>query len=102
MSNRFKAVIRLVSTIVLTVNALLTASGMNPIPFDETLFTEVATYIADGAIIVWTWFKDAPMTKIANKHHDEMVLEKQTEKGALGENFFDTVEEADQDAGSNL
>lgn len=95
MSNRVKAVIRLMVTVVLTVNALLTASGLNPIPFDEALFTEVATYIVDGAMIVWTWFKDAPMTKIANKHHDEMVLEKRIEKGMLGENFFDTVEEVE-------
>ena len=95
MGNRLKAVIRLVSTIVLTVNALLTASGVNPIPFDEMLFTEVATYVADGVMIVWTWFKDAPMTKIGNKHHDEMVLEKRIEKGMLGENFFDAVEEVE-------
>lgn len=102
MSNRIKAVIRLVSTIVLTVNALLTASGINPIPFDETLFTEVTTYIVDGVMIIWTWFKDAPMTKIGNKHHDEMVLEKKTLKGTAGENFFDAVEEVDVDAGSSL
>lgn len=95
MSNRVKAVIRLIVTLVVTVNAFLTASGLNPIPFDETLFTEVATYIADGVMIVWTWFKDAPMTKIGNKHHDEMVLEKKILKGAAGENFFDAVEEVE-------
>ena len=98
MSNRIKAVIRLMCTIVVTVNALLTASGINPIPFDETLFTEVVTYIVDGVMIIWTWFKDAPMTKIGNKHHDEMVLEKKTLKGAAGENFFDAVEEVGTNA----
>lgn len=102
MSNRIKAIIRLIATLVLTVNMYLTAKGINPIPFDEAMVTEAVTLIVAIGSEIWTWYKDAPMTKIANKHHDEMVLEKQTEKGALGENFFDTVEEADQDAGSNL
>ena len=53
------------------------------------------TYVVDGFMIVWTWWKDAPMTKIGKKHHDEMVMEKQTEKGVNGENFFDAVEEAE-------
>lgn len=93
MGNKVKALARLIATVVLTVNMFLTAKGINPIPFDESLFTEVLTYIADGAMIVWTWFKDAPMTKIGNKHHDEMVLEKKTLKGVAGENFFDAAEE---------
>lgn len=98
MGNKVKALARLIATVVLTVNMFLTAKGINPIPFDESLFTEVLTYIADGVMIFWTWYKDAPMTKIGNKHHDEMVLEKKTLKGAAGENFFDTVEEVGTNA----
>ena len=98
MSNRIKAIIRLVATLVLTVNMYLIAKGINPIPFDEAMITEAVTLISVIGSEIWTWFKDAPMTKIANKHHDEMVLEKKTLKGAAGENFFDTVEEVDVDA----
>ena len=93
MNNRIKAIIRLVATLVLTVNMYLTAKGINPIPFDEAMITEAVTLISVIGSEFWTWFKDAPMTKIANKHHDEMVLEKKTLKGASGENFFDAVEE---------
>lgn len=102
MSNRIKAIVRFIASGVLIANMVLTAKGCNPIPFDEATTTEVLTYIAGGLSALWIWYKDAPMTKIGNKHHDEMVLEKQTLKGAAGENFFDTVEEVDVDAGSDL
>lgn len=95
MSNRIKAIIRLVATLVLTVNMYLTAKGINPIPFDEAMITEAVTLIVTFGSEIWSWWKDAPMTKIGNKHHDEMVLEKQTAKGINGENFFDKVEEVE-------
>lgn len=66
---RTKAVIRLIAVAILTVNAFLTAKGINPIPFDETLFAEIATQIAAGASIVWAWYKDAPITKAGRKGH---------------------------------
>ena len=65
-----KAIIRLIVMAVLTVNAGLTLAGVNPIPFDETLFTEIATQIAAGAAIVWAWYKDAPITKAGKKGHE--------------------------------
>lgn len=95
MNNRVNAVIRLIVTIVSFVNVILIGKGCSPIPFDEATLTEVLSYVAAGFMTFWTWYKDAPMTKIANKHHDEMVLEKRIEKGMLGENFFDTVEEVE-------
>lgn len=98
MSNRVKAIVRLLVAVLTVLNMILVAQGRNPIPFDEAALTETFSYLAAGFMIIWTWWKDAPMTKKANQYHDEMVLEKRTEKGALGENFFDTVEEADQDA----
>ena len=102
MSNRVKAITRLIVAVITVVNMVLTAKGLNPIPLDETALGETLSYLAAGFMTIWTWWKDAPMTRRANKYHDEMVLEKQTEKGAAGENFFDTVEEADQDAGNDL
>ena len=102
MSNRVKAITRLFVAVITVVNMVLTAKGYNPIPLDETALGETLSYLAAGFMTFWTWWKDAPMTAKANKYHDEMVLEKRTEKGAAGENFFDAVKEADQDAGSNL
>ena len=98
MSNRVKAITRLIVAVITVVNMILTAKGYNPIPLDETALGETLSYLAAGFMTFWTWYKDAPMTKIGNKHHDEMVLEKKTLKGVAGENFFDAAEEVDVDA----
>jgi len=66
---------------VLVINAQLTAKGCNPIPFDETTFTEVMTYVLEGLGIVWVWFKDSPITKRARdmrKRFEEIEREERT------------------------
>lgn len=50
------AIIRLLIGVIILVNAFLTARGINPIPFDENLFTEGATYVITAGIIVWRWW----------------------------------------------
>ena len=76
MKERIFAVVRLVAGLVAFVNAQLVAAGCNPIPFDETLVTEWASYIAALVLLGWAWWKDAPMTKEAIKAHLDMVAEK--------------------------
>lgn len=76
MKERILAVVRLIAGLVALVNAQLVAAGCNPIPFDETLITEWATYIVAVGLFVWAWWKDAPMTKEAIKAHIEMISEK--------------------------
>lgn len=71
-----KAIIRLVVAAVATVNAMLTALGKNPIPFDETAVTEWLTYLFNAAMLVWVWWKDAPITSEAAEAHAGMVAEK--------------------------
>ena len=57
-NGKTKAVIRLLVMVVLAVNAALTVAGKNPIPFDETTFTEVATQVAAGLSALWAWWKN--------------------------------------------
>ena len=64
-NGKAKAIIRLIVMIVLAVNAALTVAGKNPIPFDETTFTEVATQVAAGLSAVWAWWKNNNMTEAA-------------------------------------
>lgn len=90
---RTKALIRLLVMAVLTVNAGLTLAGVNPIPFDESAFTEVATQIAAGLSIVWSWWKDAPMTAEACEGTGYTRLLKLQKNGANGENFEADVED---------
>ena len=64
-----KAFIRLAVTVFATVNAILTAKGSNPIPLDESLLTEWLSYAFDFGMLVWAWWKDAPITKAAQEAH---------------------------------
>lgn len=64
-NGKVKAIIRLLVMIVLAVNAALTVAGKNPIPFDETTFTEVATQVAAGLSALWAWWKNNNMTDAA-------------------------------------
>lgn len=64
-NGKSNAVIRLMVMVVLAVNAALTLAGKNPIPFDESTFTEVATQIAAGLSIIWGWWKNNNVTDAA-------------------------------------
>lgn len=84
-----KAVIRLIVVGVLLINTILTAKGINPIPFDESIFTEIATQIAAGIGCMWVWWKNNNMTraaieaqdvKKAIKKQDKEVIEEYTEE----------------------
>lgn len=89
---RVKAIIRLMVMIVLTVNAGLTLAGINPIPFDESAFTEAATQVAAGVSILWSWWKNANITEAAQ--YSQTILKAVKEDGLVieGEEDEDTKE----------
>ena len=72
MKSTQNAIIRLVIAALAMINAILTAAGMNPIPFDATLVTEWLTYAFNGAMLIWAWWKDAPLTEAGITGHDIM------------------------------
>lgn len=65
MTGRKGAIIRILVLAITTVNAILTAMGKNPIPFDENAFTECIAYIIQGVSAVWAWWKNNNMTEEA-------------------------------------
>lgn len=65
MNELYKAIIRLLVTFVLVINAGLTAKGLNPIPFDESAVTDVLTQLFAAGSIVWSWWKNNNVTKTA-------------------------------------
>jgi len=83
------AFIRLIVTIVFAINAVLTAKGMNPIPFDESVFTELATYAASAISGLWVWWKNNNVTEKA-KYAQETLI-------ALKTDFIEDGEEVDED-----
>lgn len=65
MNELSKAIIRLLVTFILVLNAGLTAKGLNPIPFDESAVTDVLTQLFAAGSIVWSWWKNNNVTKKA-------------------------------------
>lgn len=65
MNELSKAIIRLLVTFVLVLNAGLTAKGLNPIPFDESAVTDVLTQLFAAGSIVWSWWKNNNVTSKA-------------------------------------
>lgn len=62
MNERVIAIARIVALFVTAINAMLTAKGCNPIPFDENLVAETACYIVAGATAIWAWWKNNNVT----------------------------------------
>lgn len=77
---RAKAITRIIVTAILTINAILTASGHNPIPFDENAFGEFMAYLLNGASILWAWWKNNSITEIAVLSDMEMLANKKLQK----------------------
>ena len=61
-NGRTQAIIRLVVTAVLFINAILTSSGHNPIPLDESTIGQVVSNIAGVVSILWSWWKNNNIT----------------------------------------
>lgn len=62
-----KAFIRLLVAAILMLNSVLTAKGLNPIPFDESAFSDVALQIATGLSVIWVWWKNNNVTRTAKE-----------------------------------
>lgn len=73
---KVKAITRLAVTLVLFANAILTAAGKNPIPLDEATITEFVSYVASFSMLVWSWWKNAPMTQIAAEEQGRIEIRK--------------------------
>lgn len=67
MDGKKGAIIRIAVLAITTINAILTASGRNPIPFDESAFTECLSYIISGIAAVWAWYKNNDLTREATE-----------------------------------
>lgn len=85
MDVKKRAITRLIVAAIAMLNAILTAAGVNPIPFDETLVTEWISYAFDGAMLIWVWWKDAPITEAGITGHDVMRAIKEDGIDILGD-----------------
>lgn len=59
---RVKAITNLVLAVVLLANAILTAMGKSPLPFDQTETTEMISYFLSVLATLHAWWKNNNMT----------------------------------------
>lgn len=80
MEERTKAIINLAIAAVVLINAILTASGRNPVPINENAIAEFISYGAAGLETVWIWWKNQNVTAeaiTAQKIADEMKADRE-------------------------
>ena len=88
MNERAKAIARIVVAAVVLVNAILTAGGHAPIPYDEGAIYETISNVAVALSVLWVWWKNNNMTGAAisaqnylegfKKEYSEEVVEDDT------------------------
>lgn len=86
-----KAFIRLLVAAILMLNSVLTAKGLNPIPFDESAFSDVTLQVATGLSVLWCWWRNNNVTAKAQ------AAKELTSKIAKGEVATVTVPEAEDE-----
>ena len=62
MKEKMKAIANIVIAAALLLNAILTASGKNPLPVDKEAVFEFASYIAVALDTIWIWWKNQNVT----------------------------------------
>lgn len=78
--DRILALVRLILMILASINSMLLAKGINPIPFDENVVMETATHVIDALIILYGWWKDNDVSARAQQRKS---CAKAVEEGAL-------------------
>lgn len=84
MKDKAKAVANIVITMVLFLNAVLTASGRNPLPIDQDAISVTISEIVSAISIVWCWWKNQNITteaSAAQKILDQMKYMKDVPEG---------------------
>lgn len=89
MTQRTRAIVRLLAVVVTWVNAILTAKGMNPIPFDEGHAAEMVGYALAGASSFWAWWKHTNWTLGAQVVYPDIKAINDTETQRFGGEGFD-------------
>lgn len=84
MTQRTKAIVRLLAVVVTWLNAILTAKGINPIPFDEGMVAEIIGYILASASSVWAWWKHTNWTLGAQVAYPDIRTINETENKQFG------------------
>ena len=77
--------IRTAFLLIALVNTVLTACGVNPLPFSEDEIYEGLSAIVTAAASLWAWWENNSFTKAAIAADAEYERVKKQEKGSANE-----------------
>lgn len=83
IQERAKAITNIIVAIVLLANAILTAAGKNPLPFNEDSTALVISSILAGIDTVWVWWKNQNLTAEAVTGQ-KVTAEMKADREAIG------------------
>lgn len=70
MKSRIEAIASLIVTALFIVNSVLTASGKNPIPYDEDSLYVTISNVLTGISVLYVWYKNQNLTVEAQTAQD--------------------------------
>ncbi len=70
MKSRIEAIASLIVTALFIVNSVLTASGKNPIPYDEDSVYMTISNVLTGISVLYVWYKNQNLTVEAQTAQD--------------------------------
>lgn len=80
---KLKAIVRIIVMMIALINASFALTGHSPIPITEEQINELfdviyqaISYAFGIGMIVWSWWKDAPITKAGQIGHEKTLQEK--------------------------
>ena len=85
MKIKTATIVRTVVLAITLLNSILTACGINPIPFSEEEMYEGLSAVATVIASIWAWWENNSFTKNAIKA-DEVYEELQAQDKAIEEN----------------
>lgn len=60
-----ETIARTVALFVVLINTILTAIGLNPLPYSETEVYEAISTVVTVIVALWAWWKDNDITQSA-------------------------------------
>ena len=92
-----ETIIRTVILVVTLINTLLTALGLNPLPFSENEIYQVISSVCTVAAAIWAWWKNNSFTKAAIKADEIMKQIKEAAKEEKVDSLDDKADSNKQD-----
>lgn len=60
-----ETIARTIALFVVLINTILTAIGLNPLPYSETEVYEAISTVVTVIVALWAWWKDNDITQTA-------------------------------------